>query len=61
MGRVFGGCVTLLAAALAVYVAVRLIESVAAAIVIIAAAIGGLVIFSVAARAVWRSRRFDRW
>ena len=52
-----GICLTVLAAAVAIYVAVRLIESIAATLLIIVAAVGGLVIVSM----LWRRHRADRW
>lgn len=61
MDRLAGICFGLLAAAVAIYVAVRLIESVAAALVVIVAVIGGLVIGGAVARLLWRRQRSDRW
>ena len=61
LDRLLGFCVAVLAAAVAVYVAVKLIESVAAGLVIIGAVIGGLVIVSWVIRLVWRRGRVDRW
>jgi len=61
LDRLAGACLAFLAGAVAVYVAVRLIESVAAALVVIAAVTGGLLI------AIWitvmiRRRRWPgRW
>ena len=59
--RLLGVCLVLLAAALAIYVAVRLIESVAAALVAIAAGLGGVLIVGFAARLLWRWHRINRW
>ena len=53
-------CVTLLLAATAIYVAVRLIESVTAALVIIAAVTGGLIVAGLIARILWRVRQMNR-
>ena len=54
-------CVMLLLAATAIYVAVRLIESVTAALVIIAAVAGGLIVAGLVARILWRVRQMNRW
>ena len=59
--RLTGICFTVLAAAVAIYVAVRVIESVAAALVIIVASIGGLVIVSFIANLLWRRHGSGRW
>jgi len=56
-----GACFALLAAVVAIYVAVRLIESVAATLVIIVAVIGSVVIAGFVARLLWRRHRTDRW
>ena len=61
LDRLTGTCLALLAAAVAVYMAVRLIESVAAALVIIAAVIGGLVIATWVVTLIRRRRWSDRW
>ena len=61
LDRLAGACLAFLAGAVAVYVAVRLIESVAAALVVIAAAVGGLLIVSWIAAAVRRRRWPSRW
>jgi hypothetical protein len=52
-----GICLTVLAGAVAVYVAVRLIESIGGALVVIVAAIGGLAIVGL----LWRRQRANRW
>jgi ABC-type enterochelin transport system permease subunit len=57
LDRLMGICLSVLAAAVAVYVAVRLIESIAAALLVIVAAVGGLVVVSL----LWRRQRADRW
>ena len=57
LDRLMGICLTVLAGAVAIYVAVRLIESIAAALIVIVAAVGGLVIVSM----LWRRHRADRW
>ncbi len=59
--RLLGFCFAVLAAAAAIYVAVRLIESIAATLVVSVAVIGGLVLLSVVTRVLWRRRRIDRW
>lgn len=60
--RLVGACLTLLAAAVAIYIAVRLIESVAATLIAIVAVIGGLCVFGFAARLLWRRRHnIGRW
>lgn len=61
LDRLIGICVTLLAAAVAIYVAVRLIESIAAALVSIVAVVGGLVIMGFIASLLWRRNRMNRW
>jgi hypothetical protein len=58
--RLFGLCVGFLIAAAAVYVGVRLIESVAAALLVIAAATGGLYLVALLGQALWR-RHAGRW
>lgn len=59
--RLVGTCSALLAAAVAIYVAVRLIESVAMALVAIVAVIGGLFVLGFAGRLLWRRHRIGRW
>ena len=59
--RLVGTCSALLAAAVAIYVAVRLIESVAMALIAIIAVFGGFVVLGFAARLLWRRQRIDRW
>jgi hypothetical protein len=61
LDRLMGVCLTVLAAAMAIYVAVRLVESVAAALVIIVAAIGGTVLVGFVVAICWRRYRPDRW
>lgn len=61
LDRLIGICLALLASAAAIYVAVRLIESIAAALVSIVAVIGGLVILSFIASLLWRRNRMNRW
>lgn len=58
--RLVGFCLGLLAVAVAIYVSVRLIEAVASTLVIIVAAIGGLIIVSLVTRLLWR-RHAGRW
>jgi hypothetical protein len=61
LDRLTGACMSFLMAAVAVYLAVRLIESVAAALVIIAAVIGGLVILGGVIVLVRRWYWSNRW
>jgi hypothetical protein len=61
LDRLAGACLAFLAGAVAVYVAVRLIESVAAALVVIAAVTGGLLIAFWIAAAIRRRRWPGRW
>ena len=61
LDRLAGACLAFLAGAVAVYVAVRLIESVAAALVIIAAVTGGLLIAFWITAAIRRRRWPGRW
>ena len=61
LDRLVGICLALLVAAVAIYVAVRLIESIAAELVDIVAVIGGLVIMGFIASLLWRRNRINRW
>ncbi len=61
LDRLFGICFALLAAAVAIYIAVRLIESVAALLVVIMAVLGGSVLVGFVVRWLWRRQRMDRW
>ena len=61
LDRLVGTCFAVLAAAVAIYVAVRLIESVAATLMIIVAVIGSVAIAGFFARLLWRRHRPDRW
>jgi hypothetical protein len=61
LDRLLGFCFALLAAAVAIYVAVRLIESIAPMLVVIVAVIGGVIIVSAIVHLVWRRQRMDRW
>lgn len=54
-------CLTVLAAVVAIYVAVRLIESVAATLIAIVAVFGGIIILGFIARMLWRRDRPGRW
>ena len=54
-------CLALLAAAIAINLAVRLVESVAAALLIIVAAVGGLVVVGFVVRLCWQRRGAGRW
>ncbi|MDA8209978.1 MAG: hypothetical protein M0Z92_13410 [Actinomycetota bacterium] len=61
LDRIVAICFSLLAAAVAIYIAVRLIQSVAGALVAITAVAGGLIILGLIARLLWRHRRMNRW
>ena len=61
LDRLIGTCFALLAATVAIYVAVRLIESVAATLMIIVAVISSVAIAGFVARLLWRRHRSDRW
>ena len=61
LDRLVGFCLSLLFAAVAIYVAVRLVESVTAALVVIAAVIGGGVVAGLAVRFLWRRGRMNSW
>lgn len=61
LDRLIGTCFAVLAAAVAIYVAVRLIESVAATLLIIVAVIGSVGIAGLVGRLLWRRHRSDRW
>lgn len=61
LDRLVGICLALLVAAVAIYVAVRLIESIAAELVDIGAVVGGLVIVGFVASLLWRRNRMNRW
>ena len=52
---------SVLAAAVSIYVAVRLIDSVAVTLIVIVAAIGGLIIVSFVIRMLWRRHQINRW
>lgn len=59
--RLAGSCFALLAAAVAIYVAARLIESVEATLIAIASVIGGLFVLGFIARLLWRRHQIGRW
>ena len=61
LDRLVGICLALLMAAVAIYVAVRLIESIAAQLVDIVAVVGGIVIVGFIASLLWRGNRMNRW
>lgn len=61
LNRLVGASLTLLLAAVAVYVAVRLLESVFTTLIVIAAVVGGLVIGGAVLRLLWRRHRMDSW
>ncbi|WP_276969347.1 hypothetical protein [Ferrimicrobium acidiphilum] len=61
LDRLIGICFALLAAAVAIYVAVRLIESIATALISIVAVVGGLVVLGFITTLVWRRNRMNRW
>lgn len=60
LDRLVAASFSLLAAAVAIYVAVRLVESVFSTLIVIIAVIGGLSVLGFAARLLWR-HRMDRW
>jgi hypothetical protein len=59
--RVLAWCLRVLLAAAALSVAARLIVSIAAALTIIVALIGTLLITALVGRAAWRAHRSNRW
>ncbi len=59
--RLVSICFTLLVVAMTIYVAVRLIESIAAALISIVAVVGGLVALGFIVSLVWRRNRMNRW
>lgn len=61
LDRLLGVCLMILAGALAIHVAVRLIESIAATLVLIVAATGGLLIAGGVVRLLWSRHRTNRW
>ena len=61
LDRLIGICFMLLGAAVAIYVAVRLIESIAAALISIVAVVGGLVVLGLIGSLLWRRNRVNRW
>lgn len=61
LDRLLGICFTLLVAAVAIYVAVRLVESVAAALMAIVAVAGGLVFVGFVLHLIWQRSRASRW
>ncbi len=61
LDRLIGICFALLAAVVAIYVAVRLIESIAAALISIVAVVGGLVVLGLIVSLLWRRNRMNRW
>lgn len=61
LDRLLGAAVSVLMVATAIHVAIRLIESVAVTLVIIVAAIGGLIILGLIARLLIRLTRANRW
>lgn len=61
LDRLVGACIAFLAAAVAIYMAVKLIESVAATLLVIVAVIGALIIAGFVGRVLWRRHRLDRW
>lgn len=60
MDRILTLCFTALAAAAMLYVAVRLIESIASTLVLVVAAVSVLLLVGSVARLLWR-RRTGRW
>jgi hypothetical protein len=60
LDRLIALCASFLIAAAAIYLAVRLVESVAAALFVIAAVTGGGYVVALLGRALWR-RHASRW
>jgi hypothetical protein len=52
---------SVLAAAVSIYVAVRLIDSVAVTLIVIVTAISGLIIVGFVIRLLWRRHHMNRW
>lgn len=50
-----------LAAAVSIYVAVRLIDSVAVTLIVIVAAISSLIVMTFVIRLLWRRHHMNRW
>lgn len=61
LDRLTGLCLSLLACAVAVYVAVRLIESVAGTLLLIIAAVVGLGLVTALGSVLWRRYASSRW
>ena len=61
LDRFIGICFTLLVAAVEIYVAVRLIESIATALVGIVAVVGGLVVLGFITSLLWRRNHTNGW
>jgi hypothetical protein len=61
LGRLASYSLALLASALAIFFAVRLIESVATALIVIAALASGMIMAGFAVWILWRRGRMNRW
>lgn len=61
LDRLLAACLAVLAGAAAIFVAVRLLEAVAPALLVIAAVAGGLVIAGFVVRLLWRRFESRRW
>lgn len=61
LDRLTGLCLSLFICAVALYVAVRLIESVAGTLLLIVAAAGAVIALGLVLTAVWRRYRVHRW
>jgi hypothetical protein len=61
LDRLMGIALGAFMAAGLIYLAVQLIESIAAALIVIAAAIGGLLLAGFVVSWLWRRHRMDRW
>lgn len=61
LGRLASYSLALLTSAIAIYIAVRLIESVATALIVIAAVTVGMIMAGFAVRILWRRGRMNRW
>ena len=61
LDRFIGICFTLLAAAVAIYLAVRLIESIATALISIVSVVGGVIVLSFIGKLIWRRNHTNGW
>lgn len=61
IARLVSACLGLLGAAIAVNVAIHLIESIAVPLIVLVIVIGGLVALAISGRQWWWRHRADRW